>query len=75
MSFDFGKGVVANLVGLIQVWVDIRVRRLQIGMEWGNNRLVSVIGEIEDLGAIWIRFEALNGVVDDGKAVEMLSWC
>jgi hypothetical protein len=63
---DCGEGRVAEGIGLFDVWGDVFVGLGEVGEEGFAELLVAGGGEVEGLGAVGIRFEGCDRVVDDG---------
>ena len=70
--FKLGQRGVTQLVGAGQVWRDVGVGCLEVGMEGGDERVVCVVEEGEGLGAVGVGFVEFDRVVDDRVRVQML---
>lgn len=69
---DFCQGLVAEVVRLLDIWLDILVGLGQIGQDGGSKGLVGGVAELKGSLAVGIRLEGLDAVVDDRVARQVL---
>lgn len=69
---NLGQGLIAEIVGLQDVWLDVLVGLGQVGQDGGGKGFVRGVTELEGLLAVWVRLEGLDAVVDNRVGSQVL---
>jgi hypothetical protein len=72
LLFDLGKALIAELVGLGDVWGDVGVRTFEIWKSWTDKFSVAGVGQVNALLPIWVVLEGVDGVMDNRVGGEVL---
>lgn len=69
---DLGQGLVAQVVCLLDVGLDILIGTVEVGHDGSGKCLVGRVAELDGLGAVGVRLERLNAIVDNVVTVQVL---
>lgn len=69
---DLGQCLVAEVVGLLDIGLDILVGAVEVGYNGSGKGLVGRVADLDGLCAVRVRFERLDAIMDNVVIVQVL---